>query len=296
MFNSFTYDYPLYRPPSEAGSLIFQITLGCSQNHCTFCGMYKSKSFRVRPVVEIRTEIACLPATHRAQVQRVFLADGDALIYPQADLVAILDLLAESFPNLTRVGIYASPNSLRSKSSADLTVLREKKLRILYFGLESGDPQTMAAVRKGFAPDEMLALCRKAQEAGMKLSVTAILGLAGQERSREHARATAQWITELSPEYFSLLTMFQRNNDDFLRSITLQSNGGILAEALEIVRSLAPQKTILRSNHVSNILHLAGSYPKDREKIIAQAEQALALGRQHPEWFHAVPDYSGDHF
>jgi len=290
------YDYPLYRPPSEARSQIFQITLGCSQNHCTFCGMYKTKHFKVRPVGDIRTEISQIPSVHRPYVQRVFLADGDALIYPVAGLVEILDLLAENFPKLTRVGIYASPNSLKSKSIAELTVLREKKLRILYFGLESGDAQTLSAVRKGFTPEEMMNLCRKAQQVGMKLSVTAILGLAGQERSREHARATAEWVTGLSPEFFSLLTMFQRHNDDFLRSITLQTNGGILEEALEIVRHLAPQKTILRSNHVSNILHLAGSYPKDREKIIAQAEQTLAKARQHPGWFNEVPDYSEDNF
>ncbi len=191
MYNYFDYDYPLYRPPSEGRSQIFQITLGCSQNSCSFCGMYKSKHFKVRPVAEIKAEIEMLPAAHRAHVQRVFLADGDALIYPQAGLLEILDLLAENFPRLTRVGIYASPNSLKNKSVDELTQLQEKKLRILYFGLESGDDETLAAVKKGFSPAEMLSLCRKAQDAGMKLSVTAILGLAGQERSLEHARATA---------------------------------------------------------------------------------------------------------
>jgi len=211
-------------------------------------------------------------------------------------LVEILDLLDRTFSNLTRVGIYASPNSLQNKSVAELTLLREKKLRILYFGLESGDEQTLSAVNKGFTPAEMLDLCRKAQMAGLKLSVTAILGLAGRERSLEHALATAHWITRLSPEFFSLLTMFQRHNDDFLRSITLQTNGGIIGEALEIVRHLNPQKTILRSNHVSNILNLAGSYPKDREKIIAEAEHALFLAKQHPAWFNEVPDYSEDAF
>jgi radical SAM superfamily enzyme YgiQ (UPF0313 family) len=294
--NSFSYDYPLYRPPSEAHSQIFQVTLGCSQNHCTFCGMYKTKRFKVRAVAEVRAEMASIPVAHRTRIQRVFLADGDALVYPQAGLLEILDLLAEYFPNLTRVGIYASPNSLQGKSVAELGLLREKKLRILYFGLESGDAQTLATVGKGFTPGEMLALCRRAQQAGMKLSVTAILGLAGRERSREHARATAQWITELSPEYFSLLTMFHRHNDDFLRSLTLQSNGGILEETLEIVRHLNPRKTILRSNHVSNILNLAGSYPKDRERLIAQAERALLLAKQHPAWFNDVPDYSEEGF
>ncbi len=296
MPNYFHYDPPLYRPPSEAHSQIFQITLGCSQNHCTFCGMYKTKQFKVRPVEEIRAEIARIPVSHRGYVQRVFLADGDALIYPQAGLVEILALLTVSFPGLTRVGIYASPNSLKSKSVEELALLREKKLRILYFGLESGDEQTLSAINKGFAPGVMLDLCRKAHQAGMKLSVTAILGLAGQERSRQHARATAQWITQLSPAYFSLLTMFHRHNDDFLRSLILQTNGGIIEETLEIVRHLAPQKTILRSNHVSNILNLAGSYPKDRERIIALAERALLQAKQHPDWFNEVPDYSEENF
>jgi hypothetical protein len=254
--------------------------------------MYKTKQFKLRSVAEIKAEVEAIPVAYRGYVQRVFLADGDALIYPQVGLVEILNLLSENFPGLTRVGIYASPNSLKSKDVAELTLLREKKLRILYFGLESGDEQTLSAVNKGFSPAEMLDLCRKAQQAGMKLSVTAILGLAGQERSREHARATAQWITELSPAFFSLLTMFQRHNDDFLRSITMQTNGGILTEALEIVRHLDPQKTILRSNHVSNILNLAGSYPKDREKLIVQAERALLQGREHPGWFNEVPDYT----
>ncbi len=178
----------------------------------------------------------------------------------------------------------------------ELSLLREKKLRILYFGLESGDEQTLSAIKKGFSPTEMLALCRKAQQAGLKLSVTAILGLAGRERSIEHARGTAKWVTELSPEYFSLLTMFRRHNDDFLRSITLQTNGGIIEETLEIVRHLAPQKTILRSNHVSNILNLAGSYPKDQERIIALAERALVQAKRDPFWFDEVPDYSEENY
>jgi radical SAM superfamily enzyme len=258
--------------------------------------MYKTKQFKLRAVSEIKVEIDLIPATHRAHIQRVFLADGDALIYPQRGLVEILDLLAENFPGMTRVGIYASPNSLKSKSVEDLALLREKKLRILYFGLESGDDETLSAVKKGYTPDEMLTLCRRAQDAGLKLSVTAILGLAGRERSLEHAHATARWVTELSPEFFSLLTMFQRHNDDFLRSITMQTNGGIIEEALEIVRHLSPQKTILRSNHVSNVLNLAGSYPKDRERIIALAEQALVQAKLHPNWFNEVPDYSEENF
>lgn len=292
----FSYEEPVFRPPSEANSLIFQATIGCSQNSCGFCGMYKMKRFRLRPLAALLADMQTVPVPHRAYVQRVFLADGDALVYPQAGLTAILDALAATFPNLSRIGIYASPNSLTTKSVEELRVLREKRLRILYFGLESGDAETLRLARKGFAPEEMLALCRKAQEAGLKLSVTAILGLAGQERSQEHAVATADWINALSPEYFSLLTMFRRHNDNYFQTIRPLTNGDVLVEALAIVRRLAPKRTILRSNHVSNSLHLAGSYPKDRERIIAQAEGALAEAQNHPQWCQTVPDYGESYF
>ncbi|GFO53081.1 radical SAM protein [Geomonas sp. Red276] len=296
MYYYFNYDEPLFRPPSEAQSLIIQATIGCSQNRCKFCGMYKTKSFHIRPVSEVVAELEAVPVSHRAYVQRVFIADGDALVYPFEGLVEILDALARLFPNLARVGAYASPNSLTTKNAEELAVLREKKLRILYFGLESGDAETLRAVDKGFEPDEMLALCRKAQDAGMKLSVTAILGLAGQARSREHAEATARWITALSPEYFSLLTMFTRHNDDWLRSITPLTHGQIIEEALTMLRNLSPHRTILRSNHVSNFLNLAGSYPKDRERLIQTAEAALAQARRQTSWFASVPDYSEEYY
>lgn len=291
MYGYFDYEHPLFRPPSEAQSLIFQITLGCSRNRCTFCGMYKGKPFRVRPVAEIRAEIEGIPASHRPHIQRIFLADGDALVYPQQGLLEILDLLGRTFPRLTRIGTYASPVSLAGKTVEELAALRERKLRILYFGLESGDDVTLRAIDKGYSGAEMLAFCRKAQAAGMKLSVTAILGLAGAERSREHARATAAWITALSPEYFSLLTLFHRHNDDFLRGITPLTRGGILEEARELLRHLAPRRTILRSNHVSNFLQLAGSYPKDRQTLIEQVESAILRARGRPDWYDAIPDY-----
>ncbi|NCO50560.1 MAG: radical SAM protein [Deltaproteobacteria bacterium] len=296
MYGYFDYNQPLFRPPSEAQSLIFQITLGCSHNNCTFCGMYKMKNFALRKVDEVAAEIAAIPAPHRARVQRIFLADGDALVYPQAGLVAILDLLAENFPALTRVAAYASPNSLTTKSVENLRLLREKKLRILYFGLESADDATLKLVNKGFDSAQMLAECEKAKAAQIKLSVTAILGLAGRQRSHEHALATAEWVNALSPEYFSLLTMFRRHNDAHFELIAQLSNGEVMEEAVEIVRNLHPHKTILRSNHVSNLFNLAGSYPKDREQIIAQAEMALVEAKRHPNWYTLVPDYEETHF
>ena len=292
----FNYDEPLFRPPSEADSLIFQITIGCSQNSCKFCGMYKMKRFRVRSPDEVLAEIRSIPPRYRQGVRRVFLADGDALIYPRQGLEVILDALSETFPSLTRVGAYASPNSLSTKTLEELSVLRGKKLRILYFGLESGDAETLRLVDKGYEPGAMLDFCRKAMSAGMKLSVTAILGLAGRRRSAEHAAATARWISALSPEYFSLLTMFQRHNDDFLSLIEPLSHGEILLEARALLGELEPQGTILRSNHVSNFLNLAGSYPKDRQRLIDSVDAAVEEAKRDPRWYAEIPSYQEQYY
>lgn len=290
------YIEPLFRPPSEARSLIFQITIGCSQNHCTFCGMYKGKQFRLKPLEDVLREIAAIPEAYRLRVERVFLADGDALVYPFGPLVSILDALAATFPRLNRIGSYASPNSLTTKSGQELAQLRDKKLRILYFGLESGDDATLASVNKGFDAARMAELALSAREAGMKLSVTAILGLAGRGRSLEHARATAAWVNRVNPEYFSLLTLFHRHNDDFVRSLEQCTHRDLLLEARELVTHLAPARTILRSNHVSNFLNLAGSYPKDRLRLIADVNAALAHAENLPGFLDQVPDYAEEYY
>lgn len=291
-----SYIEPLFRPPSEAGSLIFQITLGCSQNQCTFCGMYKRKPFRLKPLDEVLSEIDAIPAAYRLRVSRVFLADGDALVYPFDRLVQILDHLSQTFTNLTRVGSYASPASLAGKNAAQLEVLRQKKLRIVYFGLESGDDGTLAAINKGFNADQMEELALKARAAGMKLSVTAILGLAGKDRSLSHARSTAAWVNRVNPEYFSLLTLFHRHNDDFIRNLRQCTRGELLLEARELVTSLNPEKTILRSNHVSNFLNLAGNYPKDRLRLMAEVDSAIAMAATIPGYLDTPPEYAEEYY
>ncbi|HEY6874474.1 MAG TPA: radical SAM protein [Geobacteraceae bacterium] len=290
------YEHPLFRPPSEAHSFILQATIGCSRNLCTFCGMYKGKRFRIRPAAELLAEAGAVPAPLRPHIGRVFLADGDALIYPFAGLVEILDRLAAIFPNLNRVGAYASPASLAAKSPEELAILREKKLRILYFGLESGDDATLAAVKKGFTAAEMEREALKARAAGIRLSVTAILGLAGRARSLEHARATAAWVNRVNPEYFSLLTLFSRHNDDFIRTLDQCTRGDLFLEARELVVHLRPERTILRSNHVSNFLMLSGSYPKDRERLIADVETAIACARSIPGYLEGVPEYEEEYY
>jgi len=290
------YVEPLFRPPSEARSLIFQITIGCSQNSCTFCGMYKGKSFRLRPVEEIIGEISGIPAIYRQNVKRVFLADGDALVYPFEGLASILDALADQFPGLTRVGAYASPASLTTKNPLQLATLREKRLRILYFGLESGDDDTLGRIRKGFSSEEMATQAIKARNAGMKLSVTAILGLAGRGRSLIHAARTAEWVNRVNPEYFSLLTLFQRHNEEFVRSIEQCSRRELMLEARQMLSRMNPVATILRSNHVSNFLNLEGSYPKDRERLIKDVDAAIDRAATYPGFLDAVPEYAEEYY
>ena len=296
MFYHLNYEEPVFRPPSEARSLILQATIGCSQNQCRFCGMYKMKQFRLRSLDDLAQDLAQIPPFERQQIKRVFLADGDALVYPQQPLLKLLTMLHQQLPALTRVSSYASPRSLTTKSEEELRQLKENKLRIIYLGLESGDSKTLQLVNKGFDAEQMLALCQKAKNAGIKLSITAILGLAGRERSTQHAEATASWINALSPEYFSLLTMFRRHNDDYFTSIDPLSHGEVMEETLLILQNLQPQKTILRSNHASNFLNLAGSYPKDRQRLIDTAQQALTMARRDPEWFNQVPGYSEEYY
>ena len=290
-----SYIEPVFRPPSEARSLIFQITVGCSQNQCAFCGMYKGKRFHIRPVEEILQEIREIPARYHGRIERVFLADGDALVYPFEGLMTILEALATTFPGLTRVASYASPNSLTTKTLQQLQQLKERKLRILYFGLESGDDQTLEKVGKGYTADRMAELALRAREAGIKLSVTAILGLAGRGRCLEHARGTAAWVNRVNPEYFSLLTLFHRHNEPFVRSLDQCTRRELMLEARELLMQLAPAKTILRSNHVSNFLNLAGSYPKDRQRLIEDLDRALRQAERLPGFLDEVPAYEEEY-
>jgi len=258
--------------------------------------MYKGKSFRVKPLPEIIGEIAGIPEIYRQTVNRVFLADGDALVYPFEGLVSILDALSARFPRLARVGAYASPASLGTKDSQQLETLREKRLRILYFGLESGDDETLSTIRKGFSADEMAELAIKARNAGMKLSVTAILGLAGRSRSLMHAEKTANWVNRVNPEYFSLLTLFHRHNEEFVRSIEQCTHRELMLEARELLSKMNPAFTILRSNHVSNFLNLEGSYPKDRERLVSDVDAAMARAALYPGFLDSVPEYTEEYY
>lgn len=279
------YDEPVYRPPSEARSLILQATIGCSHNGCRFCYMYKGKRFRTKPWDELRADIDAA-ARLRPDTRRIFLADGDALVLSVEKLERILEYIGQSFPRLQRVAAYATPQNLLSKTAAGLRGLREKGLSILYYGVETGDPDLLARIGKGATPAEMIEGCQRAHEAGMKLSVTVILGLAGRGGLERHAAATARLVNGIQPRYLSALTLMPGpHGERYARAMpphfSFSTPFDNCRELGRMIEGLETERCIFRSNHASNYLALAGTLMKDRERLLA--EVALALER--PEQF-----------
>ncbi len=197
----------IIRPPSEADSLILQITTGCSHNRCTFCPAYKNTAFRMKSVPEIVRDMTAAAAEGDLTVRKVFLGDGDPLVMPSGKLAAIFHALNVRFPRLQRVGMYANARSIVQKTAAELRALREQKLGILYMGLESGDPVTLDRVQKGATIEQMITAARMVRDAGIKLSVTVILGLGGKERRVVHAMETMRVLNQMSPHHVGALTL-----------------------------------------------------------------------------------------
>jgi len=268
------------RPPSEADSLIVQVTYGCSNNTCDFCGTYLDKPFGVRPFDEVVEDVTGLPVTVRQRVRRVFLADGDAMALSTRKLDQILDLLHRALPNLERVSSYANARNLLNKPAEELAALRKRGIELLYLGLESGDEQTLADIHKGMTVAEQIEGCRRASDAGMQLSVTAILGLAGRERSLEHAVATGDALSAIDPEYIGLLTLMLTPGTAMERKVAtgqvvLPDSLGMLRELREIVAHLDVSDCLFRCNHASNYLPIGGRLPGDKEAILASLDKVL---------------------
>ncbi|TCS64978.1 radical SAM protein [Varunaivibrio sulfuroxidans] len=275
-----TYDMPLYRPPSEGRNLIIQATLGCSFNACTFCSMYKDKSYRARALGDVFADIDRAHAVW-PDAGRVFLADGDALGLPGDHLLRILERLKERFTGLTRVSCYATPINLKRKTPRELTALRAGGLSLLYFGLESGSNTVLRAVRKGRA-ETMVEALQKAAQARMKVSATVILGLGGRRLWREHINATAELLNAAPPTYLSTLqlTLEQAIERHFLTAydggFDAQDDLAVLHEQRHLIAAIDSAKGIIfRSNHASNCLALAGVLPKDRNRLIDEIDRAL---------------------
>ena len=274
------YDPPVFRPPSEADSLILQVTLGCSHNRCAFCSMYRTKRFRAKSLADIREEIADARRKLSPGVRRVFLADGDAMCLSSARLTEILDELVGAFPDLRRVGIYANARDLLRKTPEELASLRARRLSVIYLGLESGDDFTLRAIEKGATAGEMIEAVRRVQAAGVSASVMALVGLAGRERSLEHARRTAEAINRMEPAYTALLTYTPTPGSPLADRVacgTFELPGPLesLVEIRELVSGLECE-TWFTCNHASNYLPMKGRLPGARAGILRALDAALA--------------------
>lgn len=285
------YDFPLYRPPSEGNNVIIQATLGCSYNRCTFCSMYRSKAFRARPQDQVFADIdraASLAPTAR----RVFLADGDALVLPTAELLEILGHLRARFPGLARVSCYALPANLLKKSVEELTALREAGLTLIYYGIESGNADLLRRIRKGATVRGMKEGLLRASAAGMKVSGTLILGLGGRHHWQAHIDDSAALVNELELNYLSTLQLgldpvveqsfYEAFGDDFV----WQDDDGMLREQQRLIAALEPARPLIfRSNHASNALPLKGNLPADRDRLLAELAGGVEdASRRVPQW------------
>ena len=273
------YEGFIIRPPSEADSLLLQVTLGCSHNKCTFCGAYKEKRFTIKEDAIIDADIDYASA-NLGFFRRVFLIDGDALIIPQQRLVRILSRIREKMPWIQRIGIYANAKGILRKTEEELAILRDLGLGIVYFGLESGDAQVLQDVRKGHTPERMIEAGRKIRAAGMKLSAMVILGLAGRERSLEHARATGKALSAIDPNYVGVLTLMihpgtplaAQVNDGQFEVLTPHE---MLKELREMLTHTEMTRGLFFANHASNYLPLRVKMPADKQKAIQSLDSAL---------------------
>lgn len=284
------YTEPLYRPPSEASSLILQITEGCSHNKCTFCGMYITKKFKLKPVQDIKKEIDAISVDYASRVKRIFLADGDAVVYPIDRLVEILDYINLKFPSLERISSYVGSQEFVQKNIDDWKELSERKLRLLYFGLESGNDEVLALMNKGHRIDEFKDTVLKVGNF-IDLSIMVVLGGGGKKLSKAHALDTASLLSEINPKYAGLVTLFMRRNKNYFVNIETPTIGDLMNEAKMIISNINGNGIIFRANHVSNFISLAGVLSRDREKLVRQLDEVIANLKQknlydtYPEFY-----------
>jgi len=284
------YEGRMYRPPSEADSYILQATIGCSWNHCTYCEMYRDKSFRVRDLDETLADIEAARLALGSHVDKVFVADGDALAMDLEHWEAILQACRDAFPALRRVSAYATAMNLLGKSVDELARLRQRGLTLLYLGPETGDDVTFKRIAKGAGYRDHVEAARRARDAGIRLSTIFLLGVGGTDRSRQHAEASAKLITEMDPEFVSLLTLTVIPGTPIAKlqergRFELPSIEGMLGELRTMVALAEPTDAVFRTNHASNYLPLAGQLPRDRDRIVAVVDRALAGGiALRPEW------------
>jgi len=275
------YEGLIIRPPSEAASLILQVAVGCSHNQCTFCPAFKVKQFRAKRLEEVFEDIDSAFDTYGPAVRRIFLCDGDPLILPFPHLLAIMERLNQVFPKLQRVGMYGNATSILSKKPSELAELRSLKLGIVYLGLESGDPETLVAIRKDAGPQDMIRAARLVRDANIKLNVTVLLGLGGTQRSREHARATISVLNQMQPNHVAALTLMVVPDTplhEAMQQGTFELPGTfeLLAELREMIAGSELKSCLFFSNHASNYFSVQGRLPHDRQSLLKRLDQVLA--------------------
>jgi len=276
------YEGIVIRPPSEADSLILQYTIGCSHNQCIFCPAYKQKQFRIRSLVEMEQDICgCLP--DGSDTRRIFLADGDALAAPFPDLLAFFSLLRACFPRLQRIGMYANAKNVLGKSEQELQRLREAGLGVLYLGIESGDDELLGWMNKGVTAQGLAEAGRRVRQAGIKLSVTVLLGIGGAGRSEEHARLTGALLSEIDPEYVGALTTMVVAGTPLYGlqqrgEFTVPNAFAILLELAEMLERTVMSRGLFFANHASNYLPVRVRMPSERDRTVAMIRKFVADG------------------
>ncbi|MDD6074123.1 MAG: radical SAM protein [Clostridium sp.] len=274
------YEGVVYRPPSEARSLIVQVTIGCAHNTCTFCNMYKAKRFRVRKMMEILSDLEeASRSRYAGYIEKVFLADGDALVMKTEDLLTILDAVRRLFPGVTRVASYGTAQDILRKTDAELAALREAGLGIVYVGAETGDNEILKYINKGVTAEEVIAAGQKLKACGIQTSVTLISGLGGREKVREHALSCAKLITEMNPEYASFLTLRLYEGtpmyEDVVEGRFQRITPDEIVDEMEIfLTHVDSPGTVFRTNHASNYVVLAGDLNEDIPDMLKTLEEA----------------------
>ena len=274
------YEGSIYRPPSEAYSLLIQVTIGCSHNTCTFCTMFKDKKFRVRPIEEVIEDLEIARQTYPV-VEKIFLCDGDALCLSNEKLMRILTRISELFPEYKRVSVYGTARDINRKSDAELKELLDAGIEMIYMGAESGSQEVLDKIHKDVTVREQIDAVKKAERVGIKMSVTFISGLAGLEGWENHAIETGKMITEMNASYASLLTLMLDPaapimNDINSGEMTLLTPEQVVGETYLLLENATPKKScVFRSNHASNYISLRGNLPEDRQRMLAQLKVAM---------------------
>jgi radical SAM superfamily enzyme YgiQ (UPF0313 family) len=289
------YEGMIFRPPSEAESLILQVTVGCSYNRCTFCGAYQGKSFRIKSFEEVKGDIDEV-SSYGSRIRRVFLADGDALIIPQRELDRILDYLKVKLRGLERVGIYANAKDILRKDLDDLKELKNSGLGIIYLGLESGNREVLKRIRKNATIDQMVQAGKKVKESGILLSVTVLLGIGGVELSQTHAEDTGKVLSQMDPDYVGALSLMVVPGTPIEKEIKtgkliLPTPFGLIQELETMIQHGQFTRCFFASNHASNYLPLRIRMPEEKEETLRRIREVLrrkdpALLR--PEYLRAL--------